>query len=137
MTPENIIDIIKDLLRRLEVMERVGGQSLIDSGWISPTLQNSWVDYGSPYTSGQYRKIGKIVYLKGLLKNGTVGSDDNTNVIFQLPSNYRPQADMLISLASNGAFGNIKITASDGKIHAQVGSNTSFSLDGISFIADL
>jgi len=35
--------------------------------WIAPTLENAWADYGGDWTLSGYRKIGDIVYLRGLV----------------------------------------------------------------------
>ncbi|QDP44227.1 hypothetical protein KGG70_gp57 [Streptomyces phage Celia] len=63
-----------------------------DTGWITPTLINSWVVYGSPYTAPAYRKINGRVFLKGLVKNGSVGFS-----IFILPVGFRPPEYMHLS----------------------------------------
>ena len=47
-------------------------------------LRNNWVRYSSAEAKPEAIKIGNVVYLKGLLKNGT------SNVIANLPSGWRP-----------------------------------------------
>jgi len=50
--------------------------------WTGVTFQNGWVNYGG-YQAAQYRKIGDIVYLRGVIGNGT-------GVAFTLPVGFRP-----------------------------------------------
>jgi hypothetical protein len=121
---------------------------VIDGTWIAPTLTNSWVDYGAPWTTAGYRRDGNRVTLKGLIKNGTVGSS-----VFTLPVGYRPGADMHVpahsSSTTTGAAsagtahthpvtdkGGLNVYA-NGQVTPRTGSsNTNFSVDGISFIAE-
>lgn len=63
----------------------------VDSGWIAPTLTNSWVNYGSGYELAGYRLIGNQMHLRGTLKNGVVGS-----AILTLPVGFRPTAGHVI-----------------------------------------
>jgi hypothetical protein len=60
-----------------------------DSGWIAVLggvgFQNSWVNYGSGYSSAAYRLTGNVVRITGTVKSGAAGS-----VIFTLPSGFRP-----------------------------------------------
>ena len=100
--------------------------------WITPTLLNSWVDYGGGYTAIQYTKDNfGFVHLKGVAKDGTIGSD-----MFTLPAGYRlsERARFGIDTSSN-AHGRCDIRA-DGGVNPAVGSNTYFSLDGITFKAE-
>lgn len=89
-----------------------------DSGWIAPTLQNSWTNYGSPWEEAAYRKISGIVHIRGLVKPGTIG---NTTPIFTLPAGYRPNSDMHIgTMVTSSAFGALNIYA-DGKVCPNAG----------------
>ena len=101
-----------------------------NENWIAPTFQNSWVNYGSPFQTAGYYKKDNRVYLRGLVKNGTVGQS-----IFTLPVNYRPTATEIFSVNSIAAFGSVYI-ASNGQVLANNGNNGWFSLDGISFRID-
>jgi hypothetical protein len=60
--------------------------------WIAPTFTNSWVDYGSGFQTVGYRKVGDVVQLRGLMKNGTLGAS-----AFTLPVGYRPTANILLT----------------------------------------
>ena len=56
-----------------------------DSGWVTPTLLNSWVTSGA--LPPQYRLVGNRVSLRGGLQGGT----SNTEA-FALPAGFRPSA---------------------------------------------
>lgn len=101
---------------------------LDDTGWITPTLLNGWVDYDPVnYATAQYRKIGNVVQIKGLVKNGTTNAD-----IFILPVGFRPTRNLHFATAQNGLFGILEITQTAGTAGAvkhNTGSNVWFSLE--------
>lgn len=96
--------------------------------WIVPTLLNSWVDYGLGRPALGYRKEGDWVYLRGTVKNGSPVHSK----IFALPVGYRPPADLVFTVDSDGAYGQLLIEAG-GDVFSVVGTNTAVSLDGINF----
>lgn len=99
--------------------------------WISPALQNGWVDYGSGFSEAAYfRDSLGVVHLRGLVKSGTVGW--STGVIFTLPTGYRPSRNQVFATLSNDALGRCTIN-STGQVIAEVGSAVWFALDGITF----
>lgn len=65
--------------------------------WTALTYTNSWVDYGAPNQVGQYRKIGDIVYLRGVVKNGTLNT-----AAFTLPAGFRPPATVRMICSDGG-----------------------------------
>lgn len=73
-----------------DTIEWCTGES--DTGWITPSLLNSWVYFGSPQAVPAYRKLNGVVYLKGLIKNGTLGVG-----AFVLPSGFRPSELLIMS----------------------------------------
>lgn len=88
---------------------------------------NSWVNYDTAlYTAAAYRKVNDIVYLRGLVKSGTV-----IGAIFNLPAGYRPLRTHHYAVVANNLLGTCRIQPS-GDVEASNGSNTWFSLDGIS-----
>lgn len=92
-----------------------------DSGWIAVTFTNGWVNYGGGWAVAAYRKIGSQVYLKGLVKNGTVNA-----AIFQLPAGYRPlEPTMLVGIsdARNGTSAATGTAASVGGASGQPSDN--------------
>jgi hypothetical protein len=62
--------------------------AITPGAWLSPTLLNSWVNYGAPFETAGYRKTPTgEVQLRGMIKNGTT---TNGTVLFTLPAGYRP-----------------------------------------------
>ncbi|HEX7313308.1 MAG TPA: hypothetical protein VF297_05280 [Pyrinomonadaceae bacterium] len=103
-------------------------QTNVTSGaWTAVTFSGTWVNYGAPFQTVQYRKIGDRVELRGTAKLGTALS-----TLFTLPTGYRPPADLVFPMSSNAAFGAITVTSA-GAVTQSVGSNASVTLDGIFF----
>lgn len=106
-----------------------------DTGWITPTLGNSWVsfDAGATFDIPQYRRFNGVVFLKGEMKSGT----SNTTV-FTLPAGYRPLKQISFCVQSNTGSADILVGATGAVIvnNYNGGSNASVSLNGISFIAE-
>lgn len=102
--------------------------ALAMEAWNAPTLLNGWVIYDGLHNPPGYCKdqFGRV-YLRGLVKSGTIGLD-----IFTLPIGYRPAAIEIFPAISNSAFGGGTITPA-GAVNPGVGSNVYFCLDGITF----
>lgn len=126
-----------------------------DSGWIAPTMTNSWVNYGGNYTTLAYRKINGVVHLRGLIKDGTINA-----AICTLPAGYRPsgqtvfmqtgsQINETTGAASAGTAHTHSVPINNGPYRVDVQStgvvsvasttaaNTWVSMSGICFPADL
>lgn len=72
-----------------------------DSGWIVPTLLNSWVNYQpGTWAVAAYRRIDQVIWLKGLVTGG------NTSIAFTLPEGFRPfeGSRMLTSISNAGVM---------------------------------
>lgn len=117
-----------DVESRLTAMET-------DSGWIAPTLLNSWVNYGSGLANAGYRKIGNLVRLRGIVKDGT-----GAVAIFTLPSGYRPTVQVIsAAVAFDGAVhvaGRVDVET-DGDVilyNPAGGAGDWVSLDNVSFL---
>ncbi len=106
------------------VLGTVGG----DSGWIAPTLGNSWVNYGGTFQVAQYRKHGDVVRIRGVIKSGTINA-----VAFTLPAGYIPPADLQFAVVSNGAYGTLQVNgagnANPGQVTPVNGNNVSVNVD--------
>lgn len=101
----------------------------IGESWASVTFNTGWTNYGSGNTSVEYKKIGDMVFLRGLAKRI---SGSNT-VIFTLPSGYRPTGSIHFSVMSNSALGGIFVTSA-GEVTLLIGDPTNWiSLSGIVF----
>ena len=102
------------------------------TAWTAPTLLNSWVNFGSPYNDAGYMKgANGFVHLRGLIKSGTTTLG---TAFFNLPSGFRPSSEYIFTTSSNDLYGQARVET-DGDVTFHVGSNTWFSLDGISFKA--
>lgn len=104
-----------------------------NEGWHTvQTFLNSWVNHSPDiFNSAAYFKdLFGVVHLKGLVKDGTIGQ-----AIFTLPEGYRPSKRELFVTISTNAIGKIYIHT-DGNVSAEIGNNTYFSLDGVTFRAD-
>lgn len=98
--------------------------------WLRPTLQNGWVDFGTPWEVAGYTKSQGRVYLRGNVKSGTLGA-----AIFTLPANCAPSAQATFAVvqdAAAGAFGQVIVNTA-GAVTPIGGSNTFYGLDGVSF----
>lgn len=106
-----------------------------DSGWLTATLGNSWVAFGAPYATPAYRLRSGIVYLGGLMKNGTAP----VSVVFTLPVGYRPASSLQFNVVAAASTALIQVDAT-GAVNLQAygtgGSNTAVSLNGVTFVAE-
>jgi hypothetical protein len=98
--------------------------------WIAPTLSGSWTNFGGGFQTIAYRRVGDIVYLKGLAKNASLTVP---STIFTLPAGYRPPSDTIFPSVSEDVFGSVRIT-SVGVVSGFVAKDTDswVTLDGIS-----
>jgi hypothetical protein len=104
-----------------------------DTAWIAPTMGNSWVNFGSTWETAAYMRKGGVVYIRGLIKGGTVATG---TVIFTLPAGFRPAGDTHFDVSTNGLHGEMNVYA-DGRVATNVGITTTWvSLRGLIFPAD-
>lgn len=73
-----------------------------DSGWVNLTMAGSWAHYGAPFPTPQCRKIGSLVVVKGLVRNGTPGT-----TIATLPVGFRPSEQHLFIGTDAVQFGSM------------------------------
>lgn len=122
---------LQSLRDSIELNNRKLEAYLNSPAWIEvTTFLNSWVNYGAGYPTAAYRKIGDIVYLKGLLKLGTVSV-----AAFTLPVEYRPSTNRHFITMMTAAAGGLRINT-DGSVtfgDPGGGGNGYCSLDGIHF----
>lgn len=107
---------------------------LIQEARQTPTLLNSWVNYGAAYESACYwkDKCG-VVHLAGLIKSGTTTAE---TVIFTLPEGYRPRTSEKFFAVSANAICVIDVYAT-GNVAIKTGANSGWlSLSGINFRAN-
>lgn len=113
----------KDLERRVADLERALGRAS-SVPWISPPGLNGWNNYGAPWQTCQYRKVGDIVQIRGLVAGGTIGL-----AVFNLPAGFRPPGQLLWATDTNpNAHGRLEVETG-GNVIARTGSNTYFSIN--------
>jgi hypothetical protein len=116
-----------------------------DSGWIPAILQNGYTNLdATQFDSAGYRKVNGIVYLRGMLANGTRTS---ATIIFTLPPGYRiggtsgsittHQAITTGSPTTDGSPPRININWANGNVLTNYVPATNWiSLNGVCFPAD-
>lgn len=77
-----------------------------DSGWKTATLTDDFKAYNDiASNTPRYRKIGKIVYLTGVISpasdNNTLNTS-NTTAVLTMPSGYRPKINQTIVCQGTG-----------------------------------
>lgn len=101
---------------------RLGG------AWTGLSFGSGWADHGSGYQAGQYKKVGDLVLLRGLVtRTSGVGT-----TIATLPSGYRPPSGCLFGSLTDTGGGRVDIGA-DGNIYHTSGGTSYVQLDGLSF----
>ena len=95
--------------------------------WLALPLQGGWANYGNGYMPAQYRKVGDVVELRGLVQGGGY-------TIATLPAGYRPTAGRgLFAVQTNAnTIGRIDIDTA-GSIMMVQGNNGWISLDNVRF----
>lgn len=141
-----------------------------DTGWINDGLvwpAGGWEDYQPAIANNhfEYRKIGKVVHLRGLIRRLTLYSSSSESTMVTLPAGIRPSRQLIVGAltsatmttsaasagtahthtvndsASLGPMQRVGIS-SGGVISFQQGSGSSMaanswvSLSGISFMVD-
>lgn len=97
--------------------------------WQTPTLLNSWLNYGNGYqNAGYYKDAFGIVHLRGLIWNGTVGA-----ACFVLPVGYRPAARVLFSTQSNSAPGRVDVESIGNVLVVSPSVSNWVTLENLSF----
>lgn len=91
------------------------------------SFSNSWVNYGSPFDNQGYAKDHQRVYLRGVIKSGTVNA-----IIFNLPAGYRPANRKMLVVITDTGVGRLDIL-NDGNVYLISGGNGYVNLDGLSF----
>lgn len=99
-----------------------------DTGWLSPTYANGWVDFGSPGSA--YRRIAGLVVVRGLVKSGTLNS-----TIFTLPVGFRPGAFLIFPSSSGQTFSETRLLT-DGTLSQSGGSTNGYHAINITFVAE-
>jgi hypothetical protein len=129
LNPIDRLNVNDRNLKRDIVSIRNADKSLPD--WITLTLIGAWAWFGLPEeVPAAWRDSSGIVYLRGVIKSGTIPSN-----VAILPVGLRPGGKKRFSVVSNNAFGYVYIT-SDGVITLGAGSNVYVDLAGVCFRAE-
>lgn len=106
-----------------------------DSGWVNPgALANGWAAYvDGTYGTTRYRKIGKLVQVRGLVTAGTFAA-----TILTLPAGFRPSLNLIFNSRTSGTQGTVELRVfSNGTIQIMSGTAAAwFSLSEIMFFVD-
>lgn len=104
--------------------------------WQTPTLLNSWQNWGTLFNDAGYWKDSYgVVHLRGVVRNGTMAAN-----LFVLPVGYRPaNRELFVAYsATQSSFtptlGRVDVLA-NGEVYMSSGGNGFFSLDGLTFRA--
>jgi hypothetical protein len=89
-----------------------------------------WDDHGGVYQGGQYKKVGDLVFLRGLVKRVSGGG----SVIAVLPSGFRPAAQCLFGVYTSNFGGGDRVDIdTSGNITLVSGGVAYVQLDGLVF----
>jgi len=100
-----------------------------DSGWLAASLIPPWTNFGSGGTTPGYRKVGNVVYLRGLINNGASGTE-----AFVLPSGYAPVGTQEFCMGTDTDSGAVVQIVSSGAVTPSYnGSPDYVALDGVNF----
>jgi len=101
----------------------------VGTAWANVTYNTGWTDYSASYHSAGYKKVGDLVFLRGLTKR-TSGS---STTVCTLPSGYRPAKAVVFPATSNYLYCSIDISTNGDVV--MVGSDPTLwvALDGIVF----
>ena len=86
-------------------------------GWMPVTFTNGFYNYGGTYQTCQYRKVGDVVYLRGLAARAS----DSALPMFTMPVGFRPPADVIFTVQTNGGSLRLDIL-SNGNAQQQPGA---------------
>lgn len=109
-------------------------QSRIVTPWTAVTFTSPWGNYGGEWAPVMYRKIGDIVYLRGLMAGtgAVVGA-----TAFTLPVGFRPHAQLMFVAEHGSIQHGATVVATDGTvapIHGVVDGNMGYwSVSNIKF----
>lgn len=109
----------------------IGRMATVGAAWIAPALTNSWVAFGGAYPAPSYRKIGGVVFLRGVAKDGVLAQS-----MFNLPVGYRPASQFVVPGYHGGGLGTVDILTNGNVIPSGGAGNASVVLDHIRFIAE-
>ena len=102
--------------------------------WSTPTLLNSWVNYGGGLAPARYKKdkFG-VVWVQGMIKSGTTTGG---TVIFNLPAGYRPAYNIGINIYTDTSEQSFMQLQSNGNLICVQNVSANITGFNFSFIAE-
>lgn len=104
----------------------------VANAWSVVTLTGGWANVAGGFIAAAVRRVGDIVQLRGMVKDGTIGGSGVATAICTLAAAYRPPSPMTFATIAGNSLGRININP-DGGVYCEIGSNTFVSLDGINY----
>jgi len=100
----------------------------LGNAWAGVSFGAGWVNFGSGWEVGSYKKFGDLVMLRGLVArtSGTV------TTIATLPSGFRPPVNVMFSAATNSGYGAVSVTTA-GIVKLEAGGTAWLSLNNVTF----
>lgn len=98
-----------------------------DTGWIMATLTSNFTAYGGTDTKPRYRKIGKMVEIKGVVApTRTLDGSTASITIFTLPKGYRPSGTFVYRVCQGSGVNKwlLNVFTSGAVTFARYGTNT-------------
>ena len=89
-----LFDLKRQISDLQTAVDALGSSSA--TAWTAVTFAGAWADNGGSDQPAEYRKVDDIVYLRGVIKNGTTAT-----TAFTLPTGFRPPADFFVPIAQN------------------------------------
>lgn len=90
------------------------------TAWTAVTFQNSWANFGAGMQVAQYRKVGDVVEVRGVIQSGVTAT-----VAFTLPAGFVPPATQTLPVVGpSGALASVTV-ATTGTVAVISASGTS------------
>lgn len=91
--------------------------STYDSGWVDVEWTSNFKDYADlPSNGAQVRRIGNIVYLRGIAAPTQTLPTSSAQIMFTLPEGYRPDKGVYAIMQGSGARRWLLIVNSNGAV---------------------
>jgi hypothetical protein len=116
---DNLEKLVGDMRRTITDL-----QNGTDTGWKTGTLINGWLNFDATnWGVARYRRVNGIVYVRGLVKSGTMGMN-----VFVLPVGFRPAIRFMVAqVEGTNSIGRLDMWP-DGGIVPVIGNNGYFSI---------
>lgn len=115
------------------------GDGRIMAPWGDFSFNSGWSNFAGGYSTGQYRRVGDMIQLKGLIKNSNPSIASGT--ITTLPTGFRPSTlTIFVCQSADAVHGSSRIDVdTNGNVnlsaHNSGGGAAFISLEGINFYA--